>query len=137
MKPMPKSQMLSPPDGKVVEALADPRILATIGGVTLGNAGEKALFRAGRSMFGHAVPAAGGTVKYHPAKADGTADTTQEAPQFRVNRNVARGVGLVGAIAASEFVKDTPTGGVIQFGLLGSASIWACHLIQDLVPALR
>ena len=131
---MQKAQLLSPADGKVVETLTDSRVLATIAGVTLGNAAEKQVLRAGRQLFGVAVPGTGGTVKYFPAKVDGTADTAAgESPTYRTNRNVARATGVVGAVAAIEFSNS----GEVQYGLLGAASIWLCHVIQDLVPALR
>lgn len=136
---MQKSQLLSTPDGKVVETLTDARLIATLAGVTLGNAAEKHLFRQARSMFGVAVPGPGGTVNFYAAKADGTADTTQTSPQYRVNRNAARAAGIVGAVALIEFTgnENNPATGPAQYGLLGALSIWGCHLIQDLVPGLR
>lgn len=130
---VPKAGLISPPDGKVIETLTDVRTLATVAGVTLGNAGEKALFRAGRDLFGIATPGAGGAVTYYKAKADGTADTTAPAPQFRTNRNVARAVAVVGAVAAIEYSNNAGA----QFAALGAASIWFCHIVQDLVPQLR
>lgn len=136
---MQKSQLLSTPDGHVVETLTDPRVLATLAGVTFGNAAEKILFRQARGMFGVAVPAAGGAVNFYAAKADGTADTTQASPQYRTNRNAARAAGIVGAVALIEFTgsENNPATGPAQYALLGAASIWGCHLLQDLIPGLR
>lgn len=130
---MQKVQLLSPPDGHVVETLTDPRILATVGGVVAGNTAEKALFKGARQLFGVAAPAAGGTVKYFAAKEDGTADTSKESATYRTNRNVARAAGVIGAIAAIEYSNN----GVAQYTLLGSAAVWFSHIVHDLVPALR
>lgn len=132
-----KDKLISPPDGKVVETLTDTRVLATVAGVTLGNAGEKQLFRAARSLFGVAVPGTDGQVVYYAAKSDGTADTSNPHPQFKVNRNVARAVGVVGAVAVIEYSGEGPSAGVVQFAALGAASIWFCHIVQDFVPQLR
>jgi hypothetical protein len=127
-----KAQLISPPDGKVIETLTDTRTLATVVGVTLGNAGEKALFRAARDLFGVAATKDGAVV-YYKAKPDGTSDTSEQHPQFRTNRNVARAVGVVGAVAAIEYTASAPA----QYGALGAASIWFCHIVQDLIPQLR
>lgn len=131
---MSKSQLLSPADGKVAETLTDARVLATVAGVTFGNVGEKYLFKTGRSLYGVAVPAAGGAVAYHPAKPDGSADTSAPASQqFRMNRNITRAVGVVGAVAVIEYTNNGPA----QYALLGGAAIWFCHLLQDTIPGLR
>lgn len=131
---MQKAQLLSPPDGKVVETLTDSRVLATVAGVTVGNVAEKYLYKSARQMFGVAVAAAGGAVNYYHAKPDGSADTEKgAAPQFRVNRNVARAVGVVGAVAGIEYTGS----GEAQYALLGAASIWFCHILQDTIPGLR
>lgn len=130
---MTKSQLISPADGKVVETLTDPRVLATGVGVTVAAFGEKALFKSARQLFGVATPAAGGEIKYFEAKADGSADTSKEHPQFRTNRTVARGIGVVACIAGIEFSNSAPA----QYGLLGAASLFMAHIVQDAVPFLR
>lgn len=133
MKDLSKSQLISPPDGDVVGTLTDPRVLATAGGVAVTAYAEKALYKANRGLFGIGSPGPGGRVIYYAAKADGSADTSAPAPQFGVNRNIARGVGIVGCIAAIEYSNNGP----VQYGLLGGASVLLAHMLQDVVPALR
>ncbi|MEF2280386.1 hypothetical protein V3W47_18995 [Deinococcus sp. YIM 134068] len=130
---MNKSQLISPPDGNVLETLTDPRVLATAGGVAAYAYGEKALYKSARNLFGIASAGEGGKVVYYAVKADGTADTSATAPQFGTNRNVARAVGIVGSVALIEYSNSAP----MQYALLGGASVLLTHMLQDVIPGLR
>lgn len=127
-----KTQLLSPADGNVVQTLTDPRILATAGGVLAGNYGEKAIWKAARKTFGYAVPGQDGRAVYYGQKADGTQDSTPN-PRLGMNRQLARGALVVGAVAAIEYIDS----GEAQYLLLGAASLWLTHIAQDALPILN
>lgn len=129
---MQKVQLLSPADGNVVETLTDPRVIATGAGVIVTAFGERALWKAARQQFGFAVPGADGKPVYYGQKADGTQDTTP-APKLGVNRQLARGALVVGAVAGIEFIDNGPA----QYGLLGAAALLLAHIAQDAFPQLN
>ena len=132
MREIVKSDLISPADGNVVETLTDPRVLATGVGVIGAAFGERALWKAARAQFGYAVPGPDGRPIYYGAKADGTQDTAP-APKLGVNRQLARGVLVVGAVAGIEFIDNAPA----QYGLLGVAALLLAHVAQDAFPALN
>ena len=128
------NQLLSKPDGNILELLTDPRLVATAGGAVVGAIAEKALFSSQRAAFGVATPVADGGVKYVKVDSTGKA-TSQEHQQAQQNRQLAHAGLVIGSIAAIEYIPNLP--GPMQYVLFGVAVVSAAHLAQSLFPALK
>lgn len=131
---MQKVQLLSQPDGNILQLLTDPRMITLAVGATVGGVIEKTLWTSNRSAFGYAINTPSG-VQYFDSYEDFTAKKPAN-PKYGTNRQLAR-LGLVlGCVAGIEYIPEK-TGGLMQYTLAGIAAISLAHAIQEVFPTLK
>lgn len=101
---MQKVQLLSQPDGNILQLLTDPRMITLAVGATVGGVIEKTLWTSNRSAFGYAINTPSG-VQYFDSYEDFTAKKPAN-PKYGTNRQLAR-LGLVlGCVAGIEYIPE-------------------------------
>ncbi len=125
------NQLLTKPDGNIMETLTDPRVVATALGAVMTAVVERSLWTSQRANFGTTVTE-NGIVKYY-AVDPVTGQKTVENPSLGTNRQMARLALVVAAVAAIEYIPDGHT----QYAFLGVASVAMAHVLQDSLPGLR
>jgi hypothetical protein len=127
-------QLLTKPDGNVLQTLQDSRVICTALGAAASGVLEKLAFAQPpvRKVVGFASEKDNNLVFYAP-KADGTPDTSKPAPQLGVNRQLLRLAGVAGCVA----VIENTNSGQLQYVALGVAAVLIARVALDAVPSLQ
>ncbi|GEM45312.1 hypothetical protein [Deinococcus cellulosilyticus] len=131
---MEKVQLLSKPDGNILQLLTDPRMITLAVGSVAGAVLEKSLFSMNRAAFGYAINTPAG-VQYFASYEEYNAKKPAN-PKFGTNRQLARVGIVVGCVAGIEYIPEK-TGGLMQYTLAGIAAVTLAHAIQEIFPSLK
>jgi hypothetical protein len=130
-----KVQLLTKPDGNVLQTVTDPRVIGAALGAVGSSAIEKLAFSqpALRKFVGFAQEKDGNLLILAPDK-DGKPDATKgHQSNLFTQRQLVRLVGVGACVTGIEATSN----GQLQYALMGAAVVLMARIVLDIVPGLQ
>jgi hypothetical protein len=128
-------QLLTKPDGNILQTLQDPRVISTAVGAFAVAVLEKIAFTQPfmRGIVGFAAEDKGNLVILGP-DANGKPDAKGgHKSALMTQRQLTRLAGVVGCVTLIENTRDLK----LQYGLLGAAALLTARVAVDLIPGIQ